>query len=193
MSEQPERAVYFLTDRPVANIVVSATDASVAKAAIERVVAQSSGVTLSSSADSISELRSNNLKIGLLLAQFTVVCAVITGLILVVGIFGIVALDAAKQKKANAIRLALGATNGEIWVRLCRRLMTPVGFGLGLASAILLTVSHPLASLFQLERISIVAIFAIGMAGVMGIVIAAVILPCIRAVSSDFYNSLRVD
>jgi predicted permease len=110
-----------------------------------------------------------------------------------VGIFGVIAYGAAERRNELAVRLALGATPGQVFGLMLRqgRALTAIGAAIGLAGAY---ASGRLVSSWLYEvQASDPLILGAATLLVTGIALAATVLPAARAARVDPARTLRPD
>jgi predicted permease len=124
-----------------------------------------------------------------LLASF----AAIALLLACVGIYGVVSYSVAQRKREIGVRMALGATRGQISLLFLRRTMLAAGLGLcGGGFATLLLTRLLQSQLYGVERNDPV-IFAVAILLLLVPVLPASLRPALRAASVDPVEALRTE
>lgn len=174
-------------------IVRTAGDPHAMDRALRRVVHDLNPEQAVSAVRTLEELRSENLAAPKLTTSLLVLLAALTLLVTVTGIAGVAALSAGQRKKEIGIRIALGATPLQVIAAVVRGelRMVLLGLALGLAGAVVF--SRFLASfLFQTaptDSLTLAGCVAL----LLGVSIAACVIPARRAATADPLQSLRGD
>jgi len=128
-----------------------------------------------------------------LLARLSAGLGLLALLLAVVGLYGVMAYGVARRTRETAIRLALGATQSAVLLRVLREaaLVSVVGVAIGL-SATLVAAKAIASILFALSpsdplTLGTVAVVLIGTALIAGV------LPARRAAATDPARSLSVE
>jgi hypothetical protein len=124
-----------------------------------------------------------------LLSSFATVALFLSAL----GLFGVASLSATRRTREFGIRLAVGATGGQIvWLELAR---TAVTVGVGLAAGLLVSaaVARAMAGLLFRERPWNGEVFAAAALVLIGSALLAGWLPARRAARTDPASALRVE
>jgi putative ABC transport system permease protein len=110
-----------------------------------------------------------------------------------IGVYGVIAFGVAKQLREFGIRLALGASRGDITHLVLRRgaVLALIGVGVGLAAALALMRAMR-SILFGVQPTDVVS-FAAAAALVLAVALAASYFPARRAASVDPAITLRTE
>lgn len=110
-----------------------------------------------------------------------------------VGIYGLIAYSVSRRTSEIGVRIALGATSGNIFARVVSVGMKPLVFGVAVGLAIAAFGSQWLSSLlFETNRLD-PSTFLVGPAVLLVIAGVACIVPTIRAIGIDPIRALRAD
>ena len=120
-------------------------------------------------------------------------CAVLAGIILVVGFFGILSLQVAERRREVGVRIALGGSVARVSFALLTKLGPAVMVGLGCGSAGALPAAAKLAELYHLDLQVVIACYA-GSVVLLGLLmLAAVAVPLGRALAISPMECLAVE
>ena len=110
-----------------------------------------------------------------------------------IGIFGVLSYSVARRSREIGVRVALGATRGEVAGLVVRQAMslTSIGIAVGLVAALVLTRS--LASLLYQTRPGDPLSYAVAVVALLLVALLAAWLPAHRATSVDPITALRAD
>lgn len=125
----------------------------------------------------------------ILLGLFAVAAIVLAA----IGIYGVVAYTVGQRTQEIGIRMAVGASRGEILRLVVGQGMAPVAVGLGLGLATALVVTRFMASLlYGVATTDPVTMVGVGLV-LAGVALAACYVPARRAAGVDVLMSLRAD
>jgi predicted permease len=110
-----------------------------------------------------------------------------------VGIYGVIAYAAAQRRGEVAIRLALGATRGDVFRLVLRQGRTMAGIGAAIGLAVAYLAGRVVASRLYEVRASDPAILGAAVVLVGGIALVATVIPAYRAARLDPAHVLRPD
>ena len=110
-----------------------------------------------------------------------------------VGIYGVVAFSAAQRTQEIGVRMALGATRGQIAGLFVRRAMMPAIAGLAVGTGLALAASHLLRSQLYGVRADDPRIYALSVAALLIPVLVAAMGPALRAARTNPMDALRID
>jgi predicted lysophospholipase L1 biosynthesis ABC-type transport system permease subunit len=191
MSQAPEQVIYRLTDQPMPNLVVRAASPDVAVRAIRNAVRTIAPMSLASSVEPLKVRIDEDLRVTRLLTMCAALSAGITGVIMAVGVFGVLAIEVTARRRDMGIRISLGAGSGEIARALLQRFFNGLALSLGLGSA-----WGALIVLWLLEKhwisapLGAAALLA-GLGLLVLVLVAAAYAPLRRAVDIDPIECLR--
>jgi ABC-type antimicrobial peptide transport system permease subunit len=135
MAQAPEHVVYRLTDEPMPNLIVRSASPGVAIRAIRNAVRTIAPMSLASSVEPLNVRIDEDLRLTRLLTMCAALSAGVTGVIMAVGVFGILAIEVAARRRDMGIRIALGAGSREIAKALLQRFSKGLALSVGLGSA----------------------------------------------------------
>ena len=135
MSQAPEQVIYRLTDQPMPNLVVRAASPGVAMRAIRNAVRRFAPMSLASSVEPLKVRIDEDLRLTRLLTICAALSAGVTGVIMAVGVFGVLAIEVTARRRDMGIRISLGAGSREIAKALLQRFFSGLALSLGLGSA----------------------------------------------------------
>jgi ABC-type antimicrobial peptide transport system permease subunit len=120
-------------------------------------------------------------------------CAVLAGIILVVGFFGILSLQVAERRREVGVRIALGGSAARVSFALLTKLGPAVMVGLACGSAGALPIAVKLAELYHLNFQVMITCY-VGSVVLLGLLmLAAVALPLGRALAISPVECLAVE
>jgi len=125
--------------------------------------------------------------ISVLMSLFGLIALVLSS----VGTYGVVAYSVSERIPEIGVRMALGATSGQVVRALLRRSLTFVVAGLAFGVLAALAIARMLASLFIGTGATDPQTFAVVISALLGISLAATLLPARRATSVDTMTALR--
>ena len=108
-----------------------------------------------------------------------------------IGLYGLLAYTVARRITEFGIRMALGATRGNLIRMVIRDAMTMVAAGLAIGGFAAIWSKDLAASLIQDIRIKSIGPIAFGAASMIGLALIAALLPARRAASVDPMEALR--
>jgi putative ABC transport system permease protein len=114
-------------------------------------------------------------------------------LIAAVGLYGVMAFDVARQTRDIGVRIALGATPGQVRQRVVLRGVTLTGIGLAVGFAGALAAGRVLEGLLFGVSATDLTAFAVAGATMTGVALVASWLPARRATKVDPIIALRAD
>ena len=146
-----------------------------------------------SKAQTLDEVVSASVAVPRLISALTSFFGALAGLLAAVGVYGVMAHNVRRQRRAFGIRLALGANPGRV-----RRLVVWRGCGLaglgvaiGAGGALLLTTT--LRALLNDVRPTDPTVFGLTAAGIIGLAALAAYLPARQAAQTDLIVILRAE
>jgi ABC-type antimicrobial peptide transport system permease subunit len=110
-----------------------------------------------------------------------------------VGIYGVIAYVVSRRTPEIGVRVALGATSGDIWSRVVARSFLPALLGTALGLGVAALGSRVLTSLlFETSPLDATA-FVAGPAAFLIVAAAACVVPARRAMKIDPVRALRCE
>ncbi|OJT22729.1 hypothetical protein BO221_23565 [Archangium sp. Cb G35] len=110
-----------------------------------------------------------------------------------VGIYGVLSYLVNQRTRELGVRLALGATRGEVVRLILRQGLSPVGLGLALGVAGAAGLTRLISSLLYGVEALDVSVFLLAPVGLVGVALVAMWLPARRASRVDPMVALRYD
>jgi len=112
-------------------------------------------------------------------------------LLAAMGVYALVAHTVARRRKELALRIAIGASDGDLWSLVLRQALTPVACGVAAGMTAALAAGRALASqLFEIQPTDPTVLATVGVV-VMLAAAAACLLPARRATRTDPTLALR--
>jgi len=124
-----------------------------------------------------------------LLAAFAAAALLLAAL----GIYGVLANAVSQQTQEIGVRVALGATTGDVMWMVLGRAFTMMGIGLAIGVAGALAVTRTMAGLLFEIRPTDVTSFAGAIAGLAAVALVASLVPAWRATRVDPIVALRAE
>jgi len=114
-------------------------------------------------------------------------------LLAALGIYGVLANAVAQQTQEIGVRVALGATTGDVMWMVFGRALTLMGLGLAIGIAGALALTRTMAGLLFEVRPTDVTSFAGAIAGLAAVALLASLVPAWRAARVDPIVALRAE
>ncbi|MGH9796380.1 MAG: ABC transporter permease, partial [Candidatus Acidiferrales bacterium] len=188
MSEPADAVIYRLVRRTLPSIIVRAATSGLAIQAV-RNAAQDKFRSIEPIEVSVDK----DLRLWKLVTISGTLCAVLAGIILAVGFFGILSLQVAERRREVGVRIALGGSVARVSFALLTKLGPAVIIGLACGSAGALPAAAKLAELYHLNFQVVIACY-LGSVVLLGLLmLAAVAAPLGRALAISPVECLAVE
>jgi predicted permease len=139
MSQSPEEVIYGLTNETMTNLVVGAVTPNLAIGAIRNSVHAIAPMSLTSHIEPLHVRIEEDLRLTRLLTLCAALSAGITGLIMAIGVFGVLALEVGARRRDIGIQISLGASKLAIGKALMKRFSRAIGVSLSVGTVWTLT------------------------------------------------------
>ena len=193
MSDPSDKVVYRMTATMMTNLLVRARSGQQAKNAVEHALRAGLPITYDASVKTIDELVASDLTLSKVLEKFVLICAGVTALILILGIFGVLSLEVARNRRNIGIYLSFGARTPTIIRWALNQIKWPLAIGSGIGCAFIALLQGMLSEAFRLSAATVVAACAMGVALVTAAVVIGALLPIRRALSISPAECIRAE
>jgi hypothetical protein len=196
MSAPAEFVVYELSRHEWPLLIVKAATSGLAIEAVRNAVqvvvpgAPNGGL---SSLDIIQAQVNQSLRLWRVTTLSGTLCALLAGLILAIGFFGILSLQIAEREREIGIRIALGANLVDVSAALLKRLGPAVAVGLALGSAGAFLAGAKLTELYQLSAPRVIACYLASLVLLGFLLLAAAAVPLSRAFAISLVDCLSTE
>lgn len=189
MSERPDAVMYSVVKQALpSQIIVKAATSGLAIQAL-----RNAGKDQLSSIAPIGVYVDRDLRLWKVITIAGTLCALLAGVILAVGFFGIMSLQVAERQREIGIRIALGGSLARVSLTLLTKLGPAMAAGLALGSAGAWLAAVKLAELYHLNFQAAVACYLGSVALLVLLMLGAVALPLRRAFAISPVECLSVE
>ncbi len=189
MSEPPDAVMYSLVRQALPpRIIVKAATSGLAIQALHN-----AGKDELSSTAPIEVYVDRDLRLWKVITIAGTLCALLAGVILAVGFFGIMSLQVAERQREIGIRIALGGSLARVSFALLTKLAPAVAAGLALGSAGAWLAAVKLAGLYHLNFQVAIACYLGSVALLVLLMLGAVAVPLSRAFAISPVECLAVE
>lgn len=189
MSEPADPVIYEPVGRTLPSIIVRAETSDLAMQAVRNAAAPGQLFAIQSIEESVDK----DLRLQKLVTISGTLCALLAGIILAVGFFGILSLQIAARRREIAIRIALGGSLARVFFALLKKLGPALIVGLACGSAGALPAALKLVELYRLNSQVLIACY-LGSVVLLGLLLlAAAALPLRRALAISPAECLAVE
>lgn len=188
MSEPPDAVMYSLARQSLPRIIVKAASSGLAIQALHNAAKDE----LSSVAP-IAVYVDRDLRLWKVITIAGTLCALLAGVILAVGFFGIMSLQVAERQREIGIRIALGGSPARVSLALLTKLGPAVAAGVVLGSAGAWLAAVKLAELYHLNFQVAIACYLGSVALLVLLMLGAVAVPLSRAFAISPVECLAVE
>lgn len=192
MSEPADAVMYRPVGRTLPRIIVKAATSGLAIQAVRNAAPDQIPPSFRS-IEPIEVSVDKDLRLWKVVTISGTLCALLAGIILAVGFFGILSLQVAGRRREIGIRIAVGGSSGRVSFALLTKLGPAVSVGLACGSAGALPAAVKLAALYHLNFQVVIACY-LGSVVLLGLLmLAAVAVPLGRALAISPVECLAVE
>lgn len=188
MSEPPDAVMYSLVRQSLPRIIVKAATSGLAMQAL-----RNAGKDELSSIAPIGVYVDRDLRLWKVITIAGTLCALLAGVILAVGFFGIMSLQVAERQREIGIRIALGSSLARVSLTLLTKLGPAMAAGLALGSAGAWLAAVKIAELYHLNFQAAIACYLGSVALLVLLMLGAVAVPLRRAFAISPVECLSVE